>query len=298
MEATIPHIGASIMRRANEIRTQGFCRIPALLPRALMAALEADLDATFAAAPFCIGDFYGTRTKRFGRLLARSPRARFLAEHPAVLALTQQLLGQWCDTLQLNVMQAIEIHPGEIAQAPHRDQDMWHGPKGQMEYLVNVMWPLTPFRTQNGATVVWPRSHGEAIERDPPSEPGIPVQCDPGDALLFLGSTLHQGGANTSTAPRRGIVVGYSLGWLKPYENPWLAYPPEIARTFPESLAALVGYCQHRPNLGNFEGQCPSRLLRGDAPDILAATDALLPAQVAMVADHAEVQRRHGASRR
>src|SRR3546814_9131987 len=58
----------------------------------------------------------------------------------------------------------------------------------------------------------------------------------------------------------------YSLGWLKPYENPWLAYPPEIARQFPESLQALIGYRQHRPNLNNYEGQCPSVLLRGGAP--------------------------------
>ena len=82
---------------------------------------------------------------------------------------------------------------------------------------------------------------------------------------------------------RRGIVVGYSLGWLKPYENQWLAYPPEVARTFPPELAALVGYRQHRPNLGNYEGQCPSVLLDGQATGPLAAIDALRPEQAAMV---------------
>lgn len=206
------------------------------------------------------------------------------------------MLEPWCDRIQLNVMQAIEIHPGEVGQAPHRDQDMWHGPKGSVEYLVNVMWPLTPFRPENGGTVLWPDTHGPAALTDLPEEPGFAPACEPGDALLFLGSTLHHGGANRTLAPRRGIVAGYSLGWLKPYENPWLAYPPEIARDFPESLASLAGYCQHRPNLGNFEGQCPSLLLRGNLAGPMAAFDALLPEQIEMVAAHAAAQRILGES--
>jgi hypothetical protein len=46
--------------------------------------------------------------------------------------------------------------PGAPAQFPHRDQDMWRGPTGEFEYLVNVMWPISPFKAENGATLVWP----------------------------------------------------------------------------------------------------------------------------------------------
>ena len=90
---------------------------------------------------------------------------------------------------------------------------------------------------------------------------------------------------------RRGIIVSYCLGWLKPYENPWLAYPPEIARHFPPELAALSGYAQHRPNLGNFEGQCPSVLFGGYPDDPLGAIDALRPDQQALLADFVAAQR-------
>lgn len=65
-------------------------------------------------------------------------------------------------------------------------------------------------------------------------------------------------GGNKSDGVRREIIVGYCVGWLKPYENQWRAYPPEIARGFVPELAALVGYAQHRPNLGSFGGQSPS----------------------------------------
>ena len=156
---------------------------------------------------------------------------------------------------------------------------MWRAPVGEAEYLVNVIWPLTPFRAENGATLVWPKTHGaRALDPAPVTEP-VAAEMAPGSALIFLGSTLHGAGANITDEVRRGIVVGYSLGWLKPYENQWLAYPPEIARTFPAELAALVGYRQHRPNLGNYEGQCPSILLHGDTDRTLGAMDALRPDQ-------------------
>lgn len=91
---------------------------------------------------------------------------------------------------------------------------------------------------------------------------------------------------------RRGIVIGYSLGWLKPYENQWLANPPEIARTFAPEIAALAGYRQHRPNLGNFEGRCPSVLLSDEYdPDCpLGAIDALRPDQEEAVEAFAATQ--------
>jgi hypothetical protein len=94
---------------------------------------------------------------------------------------------------------------------------------------------------------------------------------------------------------RRGAIVSYCLCWLKPYENQWLAYPPEIARDFPPALAAMVGYQQHRPNLGNFEGQCPSVLLRDIPENLIGAVDALRPDQTARVDAFAAEQRSRAA---
>ncbi|MFD1105400.1 MULTISPECIES: phytanoyl-CoA dioxygenase family protein [Sphingomonadaceae] len=268
---------------ATELKERGYCIVGGALPPATIAALDQDLAEDFARTPFCEGAFYGTTTKRFGRLLIRSQHAAALVRHAAILATVQTLLSRWCDRIQLNVAQAIAVHPGAPAQMPHRDQDMWRAPAGEAEYLVNVIWPLTRFTAANGATMVWPDSHGaNALIPEPRTAP-VAAEMAPGDALLFLGSTLHGAGANRTEEVRRGIVVGYSLGWLKPYENQWLAYPPEIARGFPPDLAALVGYRQHRPNLGNYEGQCPSVLLDGRADAPLAAIDALRPDQTAMV---------------
>ena len=275
----------AIGRRSRELLEQGYCIIPDLMTRERIAALDDELGEDFAETPFCTGGFYGARTKRFGRLLARSGIAAELVQHELVLGVVRTLLSPWCDTIQLNLTQALALHPGAPPQLPHRDQDMWRGAIGETEYLVNVMWPFTRYTEENGATVVWPNSHGKrALDPELP-EGEFAVELEPGSALLFLGSTLHGAGGNASNEIRRGAIVSYCLGWLKPYENQWLAYPPEIARTFDPELAALVGYTQHRPNLGNYEGQCPSVLLKGRIPERIGAVDALRPDQEELVAE-------------
>lgn len=274
---TVSLLGAQLLR-------DGYLILPDLMPRARVAALAADLQPAFDQALFCDGDFYGDRTKRVGSLLARSRHAAAFVQHETILALAQEALGSWCDILQLNLTQAIELHPGAPRQLPHRDQDMWEGVKGEVEYLVNVMWPFTPYRADNGATIVYPESHGRrALDT---AEPGgaFAAEMAPGAALVFLGSTLHGAGENRTRDVRRGMIVSYCLGWLKPYENQWLAYPPVVARTFAPELAALVGYQQHRPNLGNYEGNCPSLLLGDAVPERIGAVDALRPDQAEMVA--------------
>lgn len=257
----------------------GYCVVEGAVDPALIASIDAGLDRRFSATPFCQGDFYGPRTKRFGALLSRSPQTARLVMHEHVLAIAEASLLPWCDRIALNLTQAIEIYPGALPQLPHRDQDMWQGPKGSIEYLVNVMWPLTPFTRQNGGTRLWVGSHLDQDIMVLPEEDAIVPRVSPGDALVFLGSTLHGGGGNSSAVPRRGIIISYCLGWLKPFELQWLVYPPAVARHFPPELAALVGYAQHRPNLGNVEGQCPSVLLQDHVPGELAAIDALRPDQ-------------------
>lgn len=274
----------SIDAWAERLFADGYCIIPNLIAETKVAALSRDLDPAFGATLPSVGPFYGSGTRRFGSLLKRSPHSAAFVQNALILGLVERALGPWCDRFQLNLTQAIEITPGAGQQPPHRDQDMWGGPKGELEYLVNVMWPYTEYNSRNGATRLWQGSHRQQEEILLPEEEAVIAEMAPGSALVFLGSTLHGGGANFSAGSRRGMIVSYCLGWLKPYENQWLAYPPEVARHFSPELAALVGYFQHRPNLGGYEGQCPSVLLRDTLPERLGARDELRPDQEELIA--------------
>ena len=288
--AMLPERFAGLPERAldghtGDLLRTGFCILRGAVPSAAVAAMSADLDERFAATPFCIGDFHGARTKRFHRLLARAPGAADLVMHPAALTSVNAALGQWCDFPEINLTQGVEIHPGAPAQIPHSDQSMWPIPKGSMELCVNVFWPLGRFTADNGATRVWPDTHHKLWDRREPL--GEPVVCEmePGDALIILGSTVHAAGANKALEPRRAAIMSYCLGWLKAYENQSLAYSAEFASKLDPELSAMLGFRWHRPNLGTYDGQCPSVLLpRRELSDHLATIDALAPEHEKLVA--------------
>jgi len=262
------------------------------VPTALVDAIDRELADRFARTPFCIGAFHGERTKRFHGLLRRAPSSQALVMHATALRTARRILGAWCDSPQLNLSQGLAIHPGAPAQIPHRDQAMWPGPKDAMEYSLNIIWPLDDFTAANGATRVWPDTHGvHEPYRPDAAPPPDPLVCEMrrGDMLLLLGSVLHAAGANRTGRPRRAIIVSYCLGWLKTYENQNLTYDRAFARTLDPELAAMIGYRWQRPNLGTFDGQCPSVLL-GDVEidDHLPTVDSFTPEQKRIVDAHRE----------
>jgi hypothetical protein len=263
----------------------GFLILKEVLAPAATARLARELDPWIERTPRCVGDFYGWRTTRVGALLSKVAAIRDLVVHPRILALAEDVLKDGCDGVQLNLTQATRVHPGERAQAPHRDEEMWPAQTGGRPWLVNVMWSVSEFTRDNGATRLWPGSHRTALDRSVDSGDAIAAVMPAGSACIFLGALTHGAGANVTGAARTGVIVSYCLGWLKTYENQFLAYPRDVARAFPSQLQKLIGYRMHRPNLGGWEGQDPARWL-ADAQAPQPHVDALPPAVARELAAH------------
>jgi ectoine hydroxylase-related dioxygenase (phytanoyl-CoA dioxygenase family) len=261
------------------LRSNGYVIFDRLLSDEMVDRVCEELEPWFAATPHCQGDFYGWATTRLGSVLLKSPSSHTLVLHPLMLAIMNEVLGPHCDWYQLNLTQAVRLHPGQRQQVPHRDEEMWPCQKNGAEYLVNVMWALSEFTADNGATLLWPRSQFHRLTRQVDPAQAVVGSMPRGSALVYLGSVTHCGGANRSERPRTGLIFSYSLGWLKAYENPFLSYPPNVAKTFPPALRDLIGYRIHRPNLGGYEGQDPSVLFETDS-HVLPAIDAI-PADIA-----------------
>jgi hypothetical protein len=267
------------------LKRDGFVILRNLLSEHETNRLESELEPWFERMPRCEGDFYGWRTTRVGGLLSKAPMVQHLALYWRVLAIAEALLKPQCDCIQLNLTQAARIHPGERAQAPHRDEEMWPADTQGRHWLINVMWAVSDFTAENGATRLWPGSHRDKLDRAIDPAASIAGEMQRGSALVFLGSLTHGGGANRSSAPRTGIIVSYCLGWLKTYENQFLAYPREVARLFPEPLQKLIGYRMHRPNLGGWEGRDPIEFL-DEARLAKPHADALTPEIQAQLSAH------------
>lgn len=267
----------------------GWLILENVLTGAETEALGFELEPWLQATPRCEGDFYGWNTTRVGGLLSKAPMVQRLALEPRILNIAEALLRPACDCIQLNLTQATRVHPGERAQAPHRDEEMWPADTQGRHWLINVMWAVSEFSEDNGATRLWSGSHRAALDRGVDPAQSVAAIMPAGSACVFLGSLTHGAGANRSPYPRTGIIVSYCLGWLKTYENQFLAYPKEIARGFPEPLQRLLGYRMHRPNLGGWEGQDPIAWFdEARAPS--AHVDALTP-DIAL-----QLQRHYGAA--
>lgn len=266
----------SILDTLNE---QGYVILENVLDGNLLDQISGELDHWFKKTPKCQGDFYGYDTTRFGSLLSKAPSTQKLALHKDITPLIEKILGPNCDWYQLNIAQAVRIHPGSTQQPPHRDQDMWPCEKS-CEYLVNAIWAIDDFTDENGATIVYPKSHTTSEDFDyetfeyKTAETTV-AKMPKGSVLFFLGSLIHCGGANKFLKDRTGIIFSYSLGWLKGSENQFLTYPPEIAKTFSNDIQNLLGYRIHMPNLGGFENHCPSILLEENVPEAIPAVDYL-----------------------
>jgi ectoine hydroxylase-related dioxygenase (phytanoyl-CoA dioxygenase family) len=78
----------------------------------------------------------------------------------------------------------------------------------------------------------------------------IPAEMSKGSVLVYTGSLYHGAGENSSTDWRIGLIVHYSLGWLRQEENQYLSTPDEVLKKLPESLLRLMGYSMGAYSLG------------------------------------------------
>lgn len=262
------------------LRADGCAIVEGLIPGPAIDRIVAELEPYFARTPTGEGSFYGYKTTRFSSIFAKSEASHELATHPTLVDAIERILLPFCERIQINLTQAIRIQPGEGEQIPHRDDEMFPWPHAGAEFMINVLWALDDFAPGNGGTRIWPGTH---LSPKPMLGPLIPdpadaisVEMPKGSAVVYVGSILHGGGGNETNRARTGLVISYSLGWLRQAENQYLASPPDIARNFSPELRALSGYMAHRPNLGWYEGQDPMVLLEGEGrPDALAAKDII-----------------------
>ena len=255
------------------IRQHGYVIIEELAPL-LTRQAELELEPHFSRSPMGTGSFTGEKTQRVARLVARSAACRQLIVHPLILDTVQTLFLGHCYQPQLALTQAIRIHPGQLDQELHRDDNVFPFRHPRPPAVLFSNWAFSDFTAENGATRLIPGSHTWDDERSPDRSPAVSASMSRGSVLLWEGATYHSGGSNTGSDVRSGALVGYNLGWLRQYENQYLAVPPELARSLTPELQALLGY-QNHGYLGTYEGQDPRLMLRVPDVELPAPIDLL-----------------------
>jgi ectoine hydroxylase-related dioxygenase (phytanoyl-CoA dioxygenase family) len=234
-------------------------------------AVEADvLDAIRAElAPYLEGgdqsykgrnDFEGFDTNRVYGLLAKCPSEAALVLHPRVTAILDAML---LPGYLLSANLAINLLPGETAQAVHFDDSFYPIPRPRRPIGVSTIWAIDDFTAANGATEVVPGSHRWGDERpadDQLEAALVPVEMPAGSVVVFAGTLLHRGGANTSDRPRLGITPQWCEPWARQQEN-MIMVAGAAAATMPLALQSMIGYSIHPPFMGHVGGRHPLKAL-------------------------------------
>ncbi|WP_068273395.1 phytanoyl-CoA dioxygenase family protein [Aldersonia kunmingensis] len=203
--------------------------------------------------------FEGQRTQRVYNLLTKTRTCDVIAEHPRVLAILDRLL---LPNYLLSQLQAINIEPGEAAQLLHFDDAMYPIPRPRPALSVTTIWAINDFTADNGATVVLPRSNSWGGGRRPTDDDErLSVAMPAGSVVVFLGTTWHSGGANSSEDRRLGITSQYCEPWLRQIEALALSTPPDTVRTVSENIRRMLGYSVYPPFVGMVDGMHPKRIL-------------------------------------
>lgn len=244
-----------------------------LLTPGVLRCLADELAPHLAACASGTNRFAGFETKRIGALLARSETARELAMHPLVDSASERYLAPYCEARQLHFTQAVAIGQGQGAQPLHRDRGVWGSALNRsIETQFSTIWALSDFTADNGATRFVPGSHRWDKDRVPSDDEVTCAEMSAGSVLLYNGSVLHGGGENRTTAERVGVLIHYTLNWLRQEENQYLSCPPHVARTLSPELRRLIGYSLGGPVLGFYSTPGPP----GEGVE-LASPEALFP---------------------
>src|SRR5581483_11534631 len=204
--------------------------------------------------------------------------------NPLLLAIADRVLLPSCARYQLNLGHLLQRGPGSDEQLLHRDELVWSDmPRPGPELQLATVIAFVDFTRENGATRVVPGSHRWADRNLSPIEQVMQPRPDDdkiayaempaGSAVVYLGGTIHGGGATTTDVARPGAHLSYCLGWLRTEENNYLSIPPSLAATLPRQAQELIGYAVHDsiPRGGGYLGmvrmQDPVELMaRGELP--------------------------------
>ena len=193
--------------------------------------------------------FYPGRTRRITALVARSATVTdHLIPHPTSQKVCEKFLLPNSEFgYQLHVTAALEVGPGAREQILHREEDSYtFFSLPRPTIIIASMWAITDFRSDNGATLLVPGSHKWSAGRVPTSDEIVQAEMPAGSVLYWHGGLLHGAGANTSKDWRYGIILTYSLGWVRQEENQYMDVPAERLTELSPEVKQIAGFDMYR----------------------------------------------------
>jgi len=234
----------AICRRLEE---DGYCFVPDVLEPEALADLRHAVDRACQeddAAGVARRYGPGGANQRLWALLNRGEAFVDVATHPLVLAVLRDYLGY--HEILLSSLAANIANPGGDREIGRLHYDQGYLPVEYRSRVVaaTVAFFLDDFTTENGATVIVPKSHRMGPPADAGFAPRTPAQITgpAGGMAIWDGRLHHATGLNrTADQPRRAVLATYVAPFIRGQENWCRSLDRRLFERHPE-LALLTGF--------------------------------------------------------
>lgn len=269
----LPRAGVEFERLRDDLREYGYCLIAGALGGDLLGEVRARLEGQASAEGERAIDYAnpGHLDNQWVNMLINKGQVfQALVMHPLASRLMAHHLGEH---YLLSCCDAQIKHPGSEAMPLHTDQ-WWMPPPvvpgaehvrpGDMTRSggvgldpvavepfiappaeANVMWMLSDFSEENGATCVVPGSHRSGLQPDPsvPHKVATIAATGPaGTAVVFDGRLWHAAGANRTQQTRYGITCAFCGPQFRPLENYTRGLRPEVIERCSLEMLIRLGF--------------------------------------------------------
>lgn len=259
-------------RLGADLETWGYCLIERALDGRMLEAVQQRLLAQAAAERLQHNKKNPANTdpvnQWVGMLLNKGDIFFELIRHPIAMPLVERLIGAdyviscadaqiqhpGAGTMPLHTDQWWMPVPEQPGVRPERPADKRRGQSGSLDpspstapiapiACANVMWMVSDFTEEMGATRIVPGSHRSGRQPDPSvphKVPSVAAVGPAGTAFAFDARLWHGAGANRTTKARYGITTVGHGPQFRQLENYTRGLRPEVmARTPPELLRRL-----------------------------------------------------------
>ncbi len=213
----------------------------------------------------------GGVNQRVAFLVNKGKVLRDLVTHPVAIEMMEHALGRH---FLLSSYSANIVKGGCVEQGLHRDN--WWSPlpynrgepfrkvgetqrydladgaqKAEADQVLvpacaaNVIWMVTDFTEENGATRLVPGTH--LVNRNPDSSiphkiPTVAAEGKAGTAMVFDGRLWHASGRSTAAEGRIGLLAYYCGPQFRQLHNYFIGLDPKVLDEASDRLLELLGY--------------------------------------------------------
>jgi ectoine hydroxylase-related dioxygenase (phytanoyl-CoA dioxygenase family) len=258
-----------LAKSLETMRALGFVAVSGVLDAPRLTRIR---EAMYRAQKAITAEIGQDRLQRAGelgvlRLLCKYDQVFLdLLAVPEILAVVDATVSS---TAILHLQNGFILPSFKPGEAPKVFQNRYHMdfPRNLNGYLIsiNVMLAIDEFRVDNGATIVLPGSHQQAVppQLDKLEHTALPATCPAGSMLVFDSTLYHAAGPNTSGADRLAINNQFTRSYIKQQIDYVRALGDETVLAQPDRTQQLLGwYTRVVSNLDEYYQPAEKRLYR------------------------------------